>query len=102
MIIKRGDTFKMVGYIGGAADEKADLTGYAIRSQLRTRSGGLIAALDVTIDLQAHTFTLSASHQSTATWPVGAAQCDVEITDAQADVRSTQTFTLSIVEGITR
>jgi len=101
VIVKRGDTFKMVGYIG-SADEKADLTGYAIRSQLRTRSGGLIADLGVTIDLQARTFTLGVPHNSTATWPVGAAQCDVEITDSRADVRSTQTFTLSIIEGITR
>jgi len=101
VIVKRGDTFKIVGYIGSAG-EKADITGYAIRSQLRTRAGGLIAALDVTIDLPGRTFTLGASHQSTATWPVGAAQCDVEITDSRADVRSTQTFTLSIIEGITR
>ena len=101
MNFKRGDTFQMIGFLG-LPTAKIDLTGYAIRCQLRSAAGALIASLTVSIDLAARTFSLSATAAATSLWPIGRVDCDVEFTDPLSTVRSTQTFRLNIVEGITR
>jgi len=101
MNFKRGDTFRMSGFLGTSAS-KIDLTGYAIRSQLRGRGGALIAEFVVTIDLVNRTFAMSETADKTALWPVGVAICDVQFVDTIGDTRSTQTFKLDIIEDVTR
>jgi len=101
MNFKRGDTFRMSGFLGTSAS-KIDLTGYAIRSQLRGLYGALIAEFAVTIDLVNRTFAMSETADKTALWPVGTAVCDVQFVDTLGDTRSTQTFKLDIIEDVTR
>jgi hypothetical protein len=101
MNFKRGDTFRMVGFLGTSAS-KIDLTGYAIRSQLRGLYGALIAEFAVTVDLVNRTFSMSETAARTTLWPVGAVVCDVQFVDTLGDTRSTQTFNLDIIEDVTQ
>jgi len=101
MNFKRGATFSMTGFLGPPAS-KIDLTGYAIRSQLRGLYGALIAEFAVTIDLANRTFAMSETADKTALWPVGTAVCDVQFVDPLGDTSSTQTFNLNVIEAVTQ
>jgi hypothetical protein len=99
--IKRGDSFLMacVYKVGGAP---ADVTNYAIRSQVRDSSDNLVQELTVTKADQTTdkgVFVLSAG--VIAAWPIDLLRCDIEFSE-EATVRSTQTFMIPVVEDVTR
>lgn len=101
--IKRGDTLAIVAAVTQDAGGVFDLTGYALRSQVRTSSGSLVAALDVSITSAAlGTYRLGATALATASWPTGQHVCDVEYVSAGGIVTSTKTFPLFVVLDVTQ
>lgn len=100
---KRGDSFSLSGAIKDAQGVAVDLTGASLRCHLRQPDGVLIQALTCAItDAAAGTYSISATAAEAAVWPLGNAKFDVELTDAQGAVTSTDTVTLKVVEDITR
>lgn len=99
--IKRGDTFNLACTYkqNGVA---YDLTNFTIRSQVRDSSGALIEELAVAKADQATNpgvFVLSAADPMD--WPVDVLSCDIQFSDAEGVVRSTQTFQIPVVEDVT-
>lgn len=100
--IKRGDTFTL------ACTYKQngvvyDVTNFTIRSQVRDSSGALVEELAVTKANQAANpgvFVLAAADPMD--WPVDLLSCDIQFSDAEGVVRSTQTFQIPVVEDITQ
>lgn len=96
--IKRGDSILFsCRYAENGAP--VDITTYEIRSQVRAHDGSLIDSLSVTLLNQTThpgQFTLTA----TKAWPTGRHVCDV-VFSANRQVRSTETFEIQIVDGVT-
>lgn len=100
---KRGDTF-LLTCTYKVEGEAEDLTGFAFRSQLRNRFGHLVAELDATIADQEESpglFYLQPDDADTSAWEVGDLACDIEITQNDV-IRSTITFTVPVVDDITK
>ena len=100
--IKRGDTFTLACTYkqNGAASSVADLT---IRSQVRDSSGALVEELTATKANQTTSpgvFVLSAADPMN--WPVDVLSCDIQFSDSEDVVRSTQTFQIPVVEDVTQ
>lgn len=71
-----------------------------IRSQLRARDQSLVAELTVTVtDSASGAYTLECA--DTATWPVDTLRGDIQYTDANGNVASTDTFTVTVVPDVT-
>ena len=97
---KRGDSVEwaLTVSVDGSA---ADITDWSIRAQLRQGST-LTESLTVTkTNSSIGVFVISATATETASWAVGSHSCDVEFTQG-SDVFSTETFTLKVLEDITR
>lgn len=100
--IKRGDTFTL------ACTYKQngvvyDVTNFTIRSQVRYSTGALVAELTVTKADQTTNpgvFVLAAADPMD--WPVKILSCDIQFSDGDGVVRSTQTFQIPVVEDITQ
>ena len=101
-LLKRGDTFLLAATVNASGDTTPlDLTGRTVRSQAR-RTGALVQELTVTItDAEAGEFTLGATATETAEWPLGRLACDIERTDADGHVESSETFTIEVTEDVT-
>lgn len=101
--IKRGDTLAIAAAVTTDAGAVFDLTGYTLRSQVRSSSGALVGTLTVTIVSAAlGTYTLGAPAATTALWPTGQHLCDVEYVSAGGIVTSTKTFPLFVATDVTR
>lgn len=101
--IKRGDTLAAAASIAQDSGAAVDLTGYTLRSQVRSSSGELVQALVVVVTAPTlGTYTLSATATQTAAWPIGRHVCDVEYTSAGGVVSSTATFPVIVSEDVTR
>jgi hypothetical protein len=105
---KRGDSFNLSGTVTDADDLPVDLTGYTITSQLRSQTGALIQTFTVTVtDAANGLYTISAPATGTAPntgtdiWPIGTAKFDVQFA-VGAEVTSSETVTLKVVEDYTR
>lgn len=100
--IKRGDTFTL------ACTYKQngvvyDVTNFTIRSQVRYSTGALVEELTVTKADQTTNpgvFVLAAADPMD--WPVNILSCDIQFSDGDGVVRSTQTFKIPVVEDITQ
>jgi len=116
---KRGDTFQL----DFTLDENGvavDITNYDIRAQARDSAGILIlewnetnSGVNVTnaagglFNLKSEaTYTSTPTGQlATESWPLGVMNVDIEFTDTSAtpdSVSSSDTFTITVVEDITR
>jgi hypothetical protein len=116
---KRGDTFQL----DFTLDENGvavDITNYDIRAQARDSAGILIlewnetnSGVNVTnaagglFNLKSEaTYTSTPTGQlDTESWPLGVMNVDIEFTDTSAtpdSVSSSDTFTITVVEDITR
>jgi len=97
---KKGDTLEWV--ISLTEDSSAvDITDFTIRSQIRQTST-LIATLTTTItNATGGVFSLTATASATASWTTGTHSCDIEFTDANDEVFSTETFKLKLIDDIT-
>ena len=99
--IKRGDTFTL------ACTYKQngvvyDVTNFTIRSQVRDSEGMLVSELTVTKADQSTNpgvFVLAAA--GATAWPVDILSCDIQFSDSEGVVRSTQTFKIPVVEDVT-
>lgn len=99
---KRGDSF-VVDESGMLADGVAlDMTGWTIASQIRTqRSDTLVANLAVTWLNQ----DIGAYHLEcvdTTAWPIGKLLWDIQFTDPDGYVTSTETVTINCIKDQTR
>ena len=121
---KRGDTFQL-DFTLEVNDVAADITNFDIRAQARDSDGTLIlewnetnSGVNVT-NAAGGLFNLKseATYTSTPTgpnaafllatesWPLGVMNVDIEFTDTSAtpdSVSSSDTFTITVVEDITR
>ena len=99
--LKRGDTFLLeaTSQQGGTPQ---DLTGWAIRSQVRNGSN-LVAELEVSFtDREAGSYRLACPASATQEWPVKALDCDIEYTSPAGQVVSTDTFKIDVKADVTR
>lgn len=96
---KRGDTFALGAAASGTGD--AGLAGWSIRSQIRN-GDTLVAELDVDVtDEAGGEFTLSYSGDTSA-WPLRRLETDIEYTDPDGNVVSTETYYISVLKDVTR
>jgi hypothetical protein len=96
---KQGDTFEWVVTL---TDDQlpVDITSWGIRAQVRNNDT-LIATLTITkTDPTNGVFTASATAAQTDTWTAGSHRCDIEFTDDNSVVLSTNTFEVNILEDI--
>jgi hypothetical protein len=98
---KRGDTLAL----DCAVD--ADLTGWAVRAQIRAGNDALLAECVVTgpvYDLEdaVTRYVLTVDAAVTAAWPAGTAGMDIEYTDPFGVVQSTETVLLVVRGDVTR
>lgn len=100
---KRGDTF-MFSCLHKVDGEPESVSGFDIQAQIRTRLGVLVATLvPVIADQVAEPgrFYLEPEDADTTAWAVGRHSGDIQITQGGV-TRSTVTFTLPVVEDMTR
>lgn len=95
---KRGDTFKLsCTYM---LDGVAAVTPTDVKSQVRTHGGTLVAELVVTrIDDTVGRFDLSCA--DTTAWPVSVLQCDIQYTDANGNIASTDNLAIQVLRDVT-
>jgi len=96
---KQGDTLEWVITLTENGSV-VDITSWSIRAQIRANDT-LVASLTVTkTDAANGLFTLSATAAQTDSWSAGNHSCDVEFTDGNSEVFSTETFVVTILEDI--
>lgn len=101
--LKRGDTFTYDFTVTDPnnSDAPVDLTGWAIRSQIR-RGTKLTQELTVTIlDAVNGSFQLTATDAETALWRVDTHTCDVEFDQPGVGVTSSETFNVIVCQDVT-
>lgn len=97
---KQGDTLDWVINLteGGTA---VDITSWNIRSQIRS-GDTLLATLTLTVvNAASGLFRLSATAAETDALASGSHSCDIEFTDENSIVFSTETFGVNILEDVT-
>ena len=97
--IKRGDTFEAVCAIPIAFGQTLSSTACQCR-----KNGALVQDFTITIGTPTATdyvYTISATATQTALWSIGDMRADIQYTVGQK-VTSTETFTITVVEDITR
>lgn len=102
--IKRGDTYSRDFQLFSdyAQNITFNLTGYTIRSQIRSTSGALISTCTCTItNAAAGAFRVVAGSVVTAAWPLGDLLTDIELTSASGHVTSTETHTINVIKDET-
>ena len=101
MVIKRGDTLKLL--IKRVDEEGDPLTGQAekMKSQLRTKAKGLITSFEITETEELGTYLFKVSEEITKTFPLGSVLFDIEM-QIGSDIVSTETVTIEVVDDITR
>jgi len=97
---KRGDTYRIdVVLTESDGSTPIDMTGWTVRSHVR-RYKTLISNLNVIYDDRINgEFTLSID--DTTDWPICKLSSDIEYTDENDDVRSSETYTISVIGDIT-
>lgn len=95
---KRGDTLKLsCTYM---LDGVAATTPVGIQSQVRTHAGVLVAELVVSrVDDATGRFDLSCA--DTTAWPITVLQCDIQYTDANGNIASTDNLAIQVLRDIT-
>jgi len=99
---KRGDTFgeDVIAYADDAMTQPRDLTGVVIACQGKHTTGQKITFSIAVIDAANGLFRIEADAATTATWPPGLYDVDIEFKEGVA-VNSTDTFRLNLLEDIT-
>lgn len=95
--IKRGDTLSLAGPVRGLPDGV-----WAIASSVRDSSDALVANLTAGISGSAAAGFVVTLEGSTSAWPLGFLYCDVRLTDADGNVKRSQTFMINVVQAVTR
>ena len=97
---KRGDTF-LLTCTYKVDDVASNIDDIDIDSQIRNNVKSLIQDLTVTKLAETGVFTLSATAEETSDWPITALRCDVQFSE-DGEVKSTQTFYITVIEDITK
>lgn len=99
---KRGDSFALAGQLLTSIDgAPVDLTGVAIRAQLRD-GDALVADLAASItDAAQGRYSLSKHYADTESWPIKGLSLDVEFTWPGGTRRSTQTVLVRVLKDVT-
>lgn len=98
---KSGDTLMLSG-VYKSNGVPSSLTGYTIRSQIR-KNGTLINEVTVAVanqTLNVGLFSMRVEAADTALWTPGTYSCDIEFT-LDGIVRSTETFEIPVIKGVT-
>jgi hypothetical protein len=100
---KRGDTFNLECNAEDQYGDAVSIADFTITSQIRSADDALLQALTVTkTEEAAGLFTLSATATQTEAWAPGNYDCDIEFTNTDGAVVSTETMTIVILKDITR
>jgi hypothetical protein len=101
--VKQGDTFTLAcTYKENGVS--VDVTNFTIRAQLRDSTGDLVLELPVAKANQTTNpgiFVLGANTPPSPPFPIDELRCDIQFSDMDNVVRSTQTFFVPIVEDVT-
>lgn len=102
--LKRGDTLALEAQVLEAeAGPACDLTGWALRAQVRSAAWGLLATATVTVtEAAAGRYTLMVPAATTATWAPGTATMDIEYTDPEGVVQSSETVLIYLLADVTQ
>lgn len=102
--LKCGDTLDLdCQALEAEAGPARDLTGWSLRSQVRSHAGALLAELAVAVtDATEGRYTLTAPAATTATWAPGQARMDIEYTDPAGVVQSSETVVVHVLADETR
>lgn len=99
---KRGDTFELTCSLENGGND-VNITGWTVAAQLRQSDDTLVQSLTVTVtDAAAGEFTITAANTETDDWPIAALEVDVEFTETDGSVSSSDTFTINVIKDITR
>lgn len=99
---KRGDTFELTCSLENGGND-VNITGWTVAAQLRQSDDTLVQSLTVTVtDAAAGEFTITAANTETDGWPIAALEVDVEFTETDGSVSSSDTFTINVIKDITR
>ena len=97
--VKQGDTLEWVVTVSEAGSG-VDISAWSIRAQIR-QGDTLIASLAVTqTEAGSGVLSLTATAAQTDSWSAGTHRCDIEFTDGDGDVFSTETFDVIVLEDI--
>ena len=97
--IKQGETLVINGqYTEDDGITPRSLAGVTLKSQVRNKSGGLVATLTVTVtDVLAGTYTLTVPGiEGTLAWPAGNLYCDIKESVTNGSSLLTDTFTINV------
>lgn len=98
---KQGDTYIVSCQLTDNDDQPINITNFTIRSQVRTPTDDLIAELTITkTDSELGMFDMEET--DTQSWPVGCQFQDIEYTDGDGIIVSTQTFKIDVQQDITQ
>lgn len=99
---KRGDTFELTCSLENGGND-VNITGWTVAAQLRQIDDTLVQGMTVTVtDAAAGEFTITAANTETDDWPIGNLEIDVEFTESDGSVSSSETFTIAVIKDITR
>jgi len=108
IIHKRGDTLELTFQlkVDGVAQ---NITGYSFSSQLRDSTDALLVTdnfdgnLTYTlINALEGQFSFTASPTETSEWDTRTYDCDLQITEPDSDVSSSETFKIKVIKDVTR
>jgi hypothetical protein len=101
MEVKRGDTFSYAAAVtNGKKGPPINISGWTIRSQIRTTTDQLLVELSVEMTDSVNGAYRLYYDGSTTAWPIGNANMDIEYTE-NGKVKSTDTVVIKIVKDIT-
>lgn len=99
--MKRGDTFVVDATVQQDGSPQ-DLTGWAIRSQVRNGSTLLSDLVVDVVDVEGGRYRITCPASATQLWPAKPLWCDIEYTLPSGQVVSTETFTIDVKADVTR
>lgn len=99
-----GDTFSYVVPFTFKVNDAvvSDLTDWEAESQLRSESGHLIADLTVEWLSRSPAVIALTFEGDTQVWPVGCAKIDVQFTDPDGNIKSSNSGIVTIANDVTR
>ena len=102
---KRGNSYALTCTYKEAGSA-VDVSNMTFRCQMRNSAGKLVAAMTITKDPDQVTnrgkFTIAPTVEDTTGWQTGNHLVDIEITDSDGTIRSSDTFYQPVIEDVTR
>ena len=97
---KRGDTYQIsIALTAEDGETPIDITEWTVKSQVRKRKTLVTELVFAAVDLANGSFTLTA--EDTTEWPTGTLSSDIEYTDGDGIIRSSETYEIDVEGDIT-